>query len=132
MLPDTGKPRQTDKRATTKDPRLGQNVYTESNWGLTHSVLNVRLGLYKGSMAVFLRDYRVQKGLSRPQFAAMIGSSDRALVKWEKGDRTPGLEAIASIEYATGGAVTWRDWLEQKRSRRSPIPPAPAEQDAAA
>lgn len=70
---------------------------------------------------MFLREYRVQQGLSRAQFAAMIGSSDRALVKWENGDRTPSLEAIASIEAATGGAVTWRDWLEQKRARRIPL-----------
>ena len=44
-----------------------------------------------------LKKFRTQKGLSQQKLAELVGVSQTAIYNWEKGERTPKMDAITKI-----------------------------------
>ena len=59
-----------------------------------------------------LRAWRNERGLTRRQFADRIGVQPNAIVKWERGERTPRPESIRRIADVTCGEVTANDFID--------------------
>jgi transcriptional regulator with XRE-family HTH domain len=65
-----------------------------------------------------LDEYAKQKSMTDEQLGALIGK-DRSLVsKYRRGEVTPSLDVIATIEDVTNGKVRFRDWLGEAAPAR--------------
>lgn len=49
-----------------------------------------------------LKKFRTQKGLSQQKLAELVGVSQTAIYNWEKGERTPKMDAITKIADVLG------------------------------
>lgn len=49
-----------------------------------------------------LKKFRTQKGLSQQRLADLVGVSQTAIYNWEKGERTPKMDAITKIADVLG------------------------------
>ena len=58
-----------------------------------------------------LRHYREGRGLSQAAFAALVGTNQSTVAKWEAGHFRPGRYATRAIERATEGAITDVDFF---------------------
>jgi transcriptional regulator with XRE-family HTH domain len=62
-------------------------------------------------LARYLEDHR----LTLTQFAEMVGGVEASTVtRWRTGELFPSPDNMALIEVATGGAVTYRDFQQQR------------------
>lgn len=60
---------------------------------------------------MILSAYLAANRVSLTAFAGTIGRKVSTVHAWMSGARTPDLRAVAVIHEATGGAVTFEDWL---------------------
>lgn len=67
------------------------------------------------------KSYRKEKGLTLRDLAELIGASNASVVsKHERGMMFPSPETIERYRKATGGAVTYADWLSiRQRAKRA-------------
>ena len=80
---------------------------------------------------MILSAYLTANGLSLTAFAGKIGRKVSTVHAWMSGAREPDLRAVATIHEATGGAVTFEDWLSPQKLIRA-TKPAPSPQPEAA
>ncbi len=59
-----------------------------------------------------LSEYRKSAGLTLGQFAEIVGVSDMAIGRYERGERIPRPKIMAQIWRVTDGAVSPNDFLE--------------------
>lgn len=78
---------------------------------------------------MILSAYLAANRVSLTAFAGTIGRKVSTVHAWMSGARTPDLQAVAAIHEATGGAVTFEDWLEPQGLIRAAkaATPAPAQ-----
>lgn len=58
-----------------------------------------------------LREYISAQRLTTAEFAKQAGASERAVIKWMRGERIPRPEMMARISAATKGKVTANDFF---------------------
>lgn len=63
-----------------------------------------------------LKQWRTQQGLSIGEFASRVESSQRAVIKWERGERRPRPETLSKIIAITNGDVSWTDFFNPPTS----------------
>lgn len=68
-----------------------------------------------------LKQYLHEKGLTDREFGEAVGASERAVIKWKRGERVPRPDAMSRIIEATSGLVTANDFYSDQAS------PVPAE-----
>lgn len=61
---------------------------------------------------VLLREWRISKGLTQAQCAAMVDVAQPTWNAWENNVRNPHIEFAVKIEDITGGFVPVRAWLK--------------------
>jgi transcriptional regulator with XRE-family HTH domain len=59
-----------------------------------------------------LKQWRTERGLSASDLASKLHFSERAVIKWERGERRPRPDALAAISSLTEGAVTPNDFFD--------------------
>jgi transcriptional regulator with XRE-family HTH domain len=59
-----------------------------------------------------LKQWRLTQGLSVEELASRVDSSERAVIKWERGERRPRPETLMKIMAITDGAVSWGDFFD--------------------
>lgn len=59
-----------------------------------------------------LAEYMKGNRLTDVEFAALVGSTEFAVGKWRRGERTPREAFMRKIMSATGGAVTPNDFIQ--------------------
>lgn len=59
-----------------------------------------------------LRQWRTARGLSVSDLADKLQSSERAVIKWERGERRPRPGALAKIVSLTDGEVAPNDFFD--------------------
>lgn len=61
-----------------------------------------------------LKDYLTDSGVKQKFFAAKIGMSENSITSYVLGKKIPTISAAWRIHKATGGAVSFIDWLEEE------------------
>jgi transcriptional regulator with XRE-family HTH domain len=61
-----------------------------------------------------LRSYIVEQGLTHKEFGEQVDASERAVIKWCRGERMPRRKALEKIGHVTNGAVGAEDFLNQR------------------
>lgn len=56
---------------------------------------------------------RLHLGLTRPEFARLVGVDIRTFDYWDAGTKDPGLRSIRRIAEATGRPISWFLGLEE-------------------
>jgi transcriptional regulator with XRE-family HTH domain len=59
-----------------------------------------------------LRSYLVEQSLTCEGFAKLVGVTERAVIKWRRGERIPRPEHIKKINKVTAGAVGPNDFFD--------------------
>jgi transcriptional regulator with XRE-family HTH domain len=67
-----------------------------------------------------------QQGVSRAEFAELIGASEEGVAKWLRGERIPRRAVMQRIVKATRGRVTATDFYAAVLARPATSPPARA------
>jgi len=65
-----------------------------------------------------LSDYLQENQIAAPDFARLIGCDKGTVYRWIKGEVIPMPDTIGEIMNATGGAVTFEDFLEERARAR--------------
>jgi len=60
-----------------------------------------------------LKTYLNKQTLSCGDFGKLIGVTERAVIKWQRGERIPRQEYMQKIIAATGGEVTPNDFFSE-------------------
>ena len=70
----------------------------------------------------FIRDVRVEQGMTQQQLADKLGVTDKAVSKWERGVSYPDITILRELADALGVSVS--ELLAGKRDAQpSPVPP---------
>lgn len=63
-----------------------------------------------------LKSYISDNGMTYRQFGEKVGASERAVIKWCRGERVPRQEMLRKIEAGTAGTVTANDFIEREEA----------------